>query len=161
MCSAFQSLNVIENVHLRSIFLMLHTGLCNQDILHHTKIRSRIMEIQELHIHDLKKKMWVRYYITYYFILSFATQDAVGKISFTTDCWSDSNLTPFIAIMAHWSEHYIKNTPHGPQYILGLHSELIAFHCVPCQHIGKHLATVFMNILDCYKVQKVHCDIIL
>lgn len=140
---------------------MLRTGLRNQDIPHCTKIHSRIMEIWELHIHDLKKKMQVHHYLTYYFILSSATQDTVGKISFTADCWSDSNLTPFMAITAHWSKHYIKNTPHGPQYILGLHSELIAFHRVPCRHTGEHLAIVFMHILDCYKVQKVHCNIIL
>jgi hypothetical protein len=66
-----------------------------------------------------------------------------------------------MAIMAHWSKHYIKTTPHGPQYILGLHSELIAFHRVPCQHTGEHLATVFMNILDRYKVQKVRYNIML
>jgi len=52
---------------------MLRTGLRNQDIPHRTKIRSRIMEIWELHIHDLKKKMRVHHYITYYFILSFTT----------------------------------------------------------------------------------------
>jgi len=51
---------VIENVRLRSVFLMLRPGLCNQEIPHRTKLRSRIMELWELHVHDLKKKMQVR-----------------------------------------------------------------------------------------------------
>ena len=39
---------------------MLRPGLCNQEIPHRTKLRSRIMELWELHVHDLKKKMQVR-----------------------------------------------------------------------------------------------------
>ena len=50
---------------------MLHTGLRNQDIPHRTKLRSRVMEIWDLHIRDLRKRMQVRYYITYYAVLSF------------------------------------------------------------------------------------------
>jgi len=71
------------------------------------------------------------------------------------DCWSDPNLMPFMAITAHWSAHHVKDTQQGQWYITGLHSELIAFHCVPCWHTGEHLASVFMSILDRYKIKNV------
>ena len=65
----FQSLNTIENVHLRAIFLMLRTGLRNQDIPRHTKLRSHIIQTWDLHVRDLKKTMRVGYYMTYYIAL--------------------------------------------------------------------------------------------
>ena len=83
-------------------------------------------------------------------------QEAFGKISFTSDCWSDSNLTPFMAITAHWTSYQSKSTPQGPYYTISLRSELIAFHCVPNRHTGEHLATVFLKILDRYQIQKVY-----
>jgi len=63
--SQLQSLNVIENVHLQAIFLMLRTGLRNQDIPHRTKLHSHIMKTWDLHVRDLKKKMRVSCYTTY------------------------------------------------------------------------------------------------
>ena len=94
---------------------------------------------------------------TRYSIFSLVIQGALGKISFTADCWSDPNLMPFMAITAHWSDHHVKYTQQGQRYITGLHSELIAFHCIPHRHTGEHLASVFMSILDHYKIKKV-CD---
>ena len=77
------------------------------------------------------------------------------KISFTADCWSNSNLMLFMAITAHWTDHHTKNTQQGQQYILSLNSELIAFHHIPSRHTGDHLAMVFMNMLDRYKIKNV------
>ena len=62
----WQSLNVIEDVNLRSIFLMLRPGLRNQDIPHRTKLHSHIMKAWDLHVQDLKRKMRVSHYTTYY-----------------------------------------------------------------------------------------------
>ena len=62
---------------------------------------------------------------------------------------------PFIAITVHWTGHHTKDTQQGRRYIVGLHSELIAFHHIPSQHTGDHLATVFMSMLDCYKIKNV------
>ena len=62
---------------------------------------------------------------------------------------------PFMAITAHWSEHHTKDTQQGQRYIISLHSELIAFHHVPRQHTGDHLAAIFMSMLDRYKIQNV------
>ena len=38
---------------------------------------------------------------------------------------------PFMAITAHWSDHRMKDTQQGQQYVTGLHSELVAFYRVP------------------------------
>lgn len=48
------------------------------------------------------------------------SQNSMGKASFTMDMWSYPNKTPFMAIMAHWIEATIQETPQGPQHILKL-----------------------------------------
>ncbi|TFK17491.1 hypothetical protein FA15DRAFT_574048, partial [Coprinopsis marcescibilis] len=60
--------------------------LQDSDIPHRTHIRARIGEIWEEHLSELAEEL----------------QRAVGKISFTTDIWSDTNLASFMAITAHW-----------------------------------------------------------
>ena len=52
-----QSLNVIENLHLRAIFLMLREELRDEDIPRRTHIRQRVGEIWEDHISDLEIEM--------------------------------------------------------------------------------------------------------
>jgi len=53
----WQSLNVIENPHLRAIFLMLREELRDEDIPRRTHIRQRVGEIWEDHISDLEVEM--------------------------------------------------------------------------------------------------------
>ena len=95
-------------------------------------------------------------------------QNALGKISLTTDLWSDPNLSPFMAVTAHWIKATIvKQTPEGLQYSLHLRAELIGFHRVPGQHTGEHLAQAFLYILDrllitskvCSNSLSLHCPI--
>lgn len=63
---------------------------------------------------------------------------------------------PFMAITAHWIDHVESaSESHGPRNSINLRSELIAFHCVPSRHTGEHLATVFMNIINRYKIKNV------
>ena len=62
---------------------------------------------------------------------------------------------PFMAITAHWTNHHTKDTQQGRRYIVGLNSELIAFHRVPSRHTGEHLAMVFISMLDRYKIKNV------
>jgi hypothetical protein len=86
------------------------------------------------------------------------SQNSMGKISFTTDMWSDPNKTPFMAVTAHWIEATPQETSHGPQHILKLRADLIGFHRVPGQHDGEHLAHAFLHILDRVSVSgKVCC----
>lgn len=87
-------------------------------------------------------------------------QNALGKISFTTDLWSDPNLSPFMAVTAHWIEvSVVKQTPDGPQYSLKLRAELIGFHRVPGRHDGEHLAQAFLYILDRISITSKVCNI--
>ena len=62
--------------------------------------------------------------------------------------WSDPNLTPFIAVMAHWIEAKEVQTSSSVQHILELQANLIAFHCVPGHYTGTHLAHTFKFATD-------------
>ena len=62
--------------------------------------------------------------------------------------WSDTNLSPFIAITAHWIESVPTQTSNGTQHNLRLRADLIGFHRVPGRHTGQHLAQVFVHVLE-------------
>ena len=66
-------------------------------------------------------------------------QQAVGRISFTTDIWSDNNRRPYLAITAHWI---------GGPNSLELEVALIAFHRLRGRHDGKSLARTVLQLLD-------------
>jgi hypothetical protein len=73
------------------------------------------------------------------------------------DMWSDTNLTPFMAVTAHWIETTTVQTPQGPQHILKLQSDLIGFQRCPGRHTGEHLAQAFLHVLERIKItSKVH-----
>ncbi|KAG2064774.1 hypothetical protein BDR04DRAFT_1034463, partial [Suillus decipiens] len=67
---------------------------------------------------------------------------ALGKVLFTSDLWSDSNLCPFMAVTTHW----ITRADHSS--VLVLNTVLIAFHHVPGSHMGELLAEVILHLLD-------------
>ena len=52
----------------------------------------------------------------------------------TMDLWTDANLSPFMAVTAHWIEVETVPTPQGAQYNLRLRSDLIGFHHIPGHH---------------------------
>ena len=64
------------------------------------------------------------------------------------DLWSNPNLSPFMAVTAHWIETKLKDTPAGPQYDLHLHADLIGFHQVLGNHNGEHLMQAFLYVLN-------------
>ena len=64
------------------------------------------------------------------------------------DLWSDPNLTPYMAVTAHWIEATPSQTSKGPRYKLILQTDLIGFRRVPGRHMGEHLAEAFMTVLD-------------
>ncbi|KIM74583.1 hypothetical protein PILCRDRAFT_56406, partial [Piloderma croceum F 1598] len=61
---------------------------------------------------------WKDYFAT----LKLELAAAAGKISFTGDLWSDSNLRPFLALTAHWLGRVEPGSP------LILKTALFAFH---------------------------------
>jgi hypothetical protein len=75
-------------------------------------------------------------------------QKSIGKISFTMDIWTDTNLSPFMAVTAHWIEATMEDTPNGLQKILKLRADLVGFHHMPGRHDGKHLVHAFILITD-------------
>ena len=75
-------------------------------------------------------------------------QKSVGKISFTTDTWTDPNQTSFMAVTAHWIEAVEEKTGTGSKKKLQLRSDLIGFHKLPGRHTGEHLAHCFIYITD-------------
>lgn len=81
-------------------------------------------------------------------LLIILLQNSMGKISFTTDMWSDTNLSPFAAYTAHWIEGKTVQTIHGPQLTLTLRADLIGFQRVPGRHTGEHLAQAFLVVVD-------------
>ena len=81
----------------------------------------------------------------------------MGKISLTMDMWSDPNLTPFMAITAHWIEGVTEETVNGPKLVLKLRADLIGFERVPGRHSGEHMAHAFLHVTDSLKItNKVH-----
>ncbi|KAG2337292.1 hypothetical protein BDR05DRAFT_835904, partial [Suillus weaverae] len=56
------------------------------DIFHCTKIHELVINAFHEYFNALKKDLAA----------------AQGKVSFTSDLWSDSNLCPFMALTAHW-----------------------------------------------------------
>jgi hypothetical protein len=75
-------------------------------------------------------------------------QRAQGKISFTSDLWSDKKLRPFMALTAHWIAKEEQTS------VLVLKAALIAFHHVPGSHTGKSLGSMLLHLLDRADVAK-------
>lgn len=75
----------------------------------------------------------------------------MGKVSFTTDAWSDPNQTSFMAVTAHWIEAIEEKTSTGSKK-LRLRADLIGFYKLPGRHTGEHLAHCFLFITDRIKV---------
>ncbi len=66
-------------------------------------------------------------------------QSALGRISFTSDCWSDPNLVSFLALTAHF---IARENGH-----LVLRNRLLAFWIVEGSHNGENLARIIFAIL--------------
>jgi hypothetical protein len=64
------------------------------------------------------------------------------------DMWSDPNLTPFMAVTAHWIESVSEPNLNGLKTTLKLRADLIGFQRVPGRHDGEHLAQAILFITD-------------
>ena len=78
----------------------------------------------------------------------------MGKISFTTDMWSDFNKKAYMAITAHWLEKASLEASNRLQPKISLHTDLIGFVHIPCSHTGEHLAGVFLSVIDRLEIAK-------
>jgi hypothetical protein len=66
--------------------------------------------------------------------------------------WSDPNLTPFMAVIAHWIEAQVMDTPRGSHRVLKMQADLVGFCQVPGKYTESHLATTFLHVVDCLSV---------
>ena len=69
-------------------------------------------------------------------------QASVGKVSFTSDLWSDRQRRSYMCITAHWIARSKRS------HTLELKSTLIAFHHVSGTHDGVNLACTILKLLD-------------
>lgn len=82
-----------------------------------------------------------------------------GKVSFTTDMWSDPQGTPYTAVTGHWIAF---EDPKASSGKLKLRSALLGFSALPGHHTGAHLAAAFLKIIERVGLVKkvrhlVHC----
>lgn len=133
-------MNLMECPEFRRLLRLLRKDLRESDIPHWTKLRELIVETWYEYFDALKQDMAVSvrlFYLTKYLMFF---QKAEGKISFTSDLWSDENRHPFMALMAHWITQQASK--------LVLKAGLIAFTHIPGSHDGVSLAAIILGLLD-------------
>jgi hypothetical protein len=113
-------------------------------IPHRTKLRELIIEEWKRYFQILKRDLAVCFSYLFRFSISYYTpiQDAAGRISFTTDTWSDQNRRSYLAITAHWIAK-VKGTTALQSKVA-----LIAFHRLSGRHDGKTLARTVLHLMD-------------
>ncbi|CDO72222.1 hypothetical protein BN946_scf184970.g74 [Trametes cinnabarina] len=120
-----QSLHVVDSVEFREMILFDAEHLEDKDIPHRTKLRMLIRASFNVHRADVRIEM----------------QNALGRISFTADLWTDPIMRAFMAVTAH----YIIRA-EGQHLVLKAH--LIAFKHIEGHHDGASLARAFFTILE-------------
>lgn len=137
-----QSLNIVESKELCELFTYIGTDLRDGDIPHRTKITSLIFEGFQWEHKKLVDEIQacLRSFLPYYFYNQ-PSQNSLGRVSFTSDLWSDPNLTSYMAITAH----YCIKDENGN---LVVRSRLVAFRHVTGSHSGTNLAQHFMGVIQ-------------
>jgi len=67
-------------------------------------------------------------------------QNSEGRVSFTSDVWSKTDLSAFMAVTAHYLI--------SKEAKLVLRHQLVAFRHIEGSHTGKHLAEIFFHVLQ-------------
>ncbi|KAF5387624.1 hypothetical protein D9615_000715 [Tricholomella constricta] len=120
-----QSINVIESPELRDLLLFIGTELTENNLPHRTKLTEIIVE-------SFKKE---------YAELMNDIQNALGRVSLTSDGWSRTSLSSHLAITAH----YMVMSSDGH---LILRSRLIAFRKLEGSHTGENMAKVLWRVIN-------------
>jgi hypothetical protein len=142
-CPNLQSINIVECREFRDLLLLLRDGLKESDIPHRTKIREAIIKAWQAYFQSLKADLQVRVRsVSRCHSHILWLQASIGKISFTSDLWSDRQRRSYMCITAHWIARSKRS--HG----LELKTALIAFHHVSGTHDGLNLAKTILNLLD-------------
>jgi len=79
-------------------------------------------------------------------------ESSLGCISFTSDIWSDPNLTAFIVV----TTHFCTQDENG---WLDIAWQLLAFHVMKGSHDGDHIIDAIFEVMDEAGItQKVCCS---
>ncbi|GLB45978.1 putative hAT family C-terminal dimerisation region [Lyophyllum shimeji] len=114
----------IDSPELRDLLLYVGTQLDEDDLPHRTKLTQLIYERFQVEFKKLIEEL----------------KNAAGRISFTSDLWTDQNRRSYMAITAHFMSF-------GTNGQVTMTTRLVAFRYVPGSHSGQDLAKVFVAIL--------------
>jgi hypothetical protein len=81
-----QALSVVDSPEFRNMIQSLYPSLPDADIPHRTMIHDRILKRYKQDRDELRKKL----------------KESVGRVSLTSDLWSNTSMCSFMAIMLHW-----------------------------------------------------------
>ncbi|KAJ3563636.1 hypothetical protein NP233_g8817 [Leucocoprinus birnbaumii] len=130
--STNSALHMLEHPKFRALLLLLRQDLEDSEIPHRNFLRNRIMASFDEFLVHVKAEL----------------EKTLGKVSLTTDIWTDPNLTPYIGVTAHWIDVQHFNSPAGPRCLLSMKARVIGFRCIPGHHTGDHLAQALRFIVD-------------
>ncbi|THH30687.1 hypothetical protein EUX98_g3511 [Antrodiella citrinella] len=119
-----QSINVTSTDEFRDLILYLNADLSDDDIPHRTFLTTllgKMFKTEHLKLED-------------------DVQNALGRVSFTCDVWSDKNIRGFMGVTLH----FINKDERGH---LRLRARLGAFRFIKGTHTGVDLARQFVHIL--------------
>ncbi|KIL57715.1 hypothetical protein M378DRAFT_16075 [Amanita muscaria Koide BX008] len=120
-----QSLNVVDCPEFRAFALYGRTGVLDKDLLHRTALTDLIrMSYQAEHDRIVNE-----------------LQNSLGRVSFTSDIWSDPNLTAFMAV----TTHFCTRDENGR---LDIAARLLAFRVMEGSHDGDHIGDALFEVMD-------------
>ena len=99
-----QVINVIEKKEFRDFALYGRDNISDCDLPHRTKLIELIFKTYEKEHRKLLDDFKVLCSGCYLSCdcANIVLQTTLARISFTSDCWSDPNLTSFLALTAHF-----------------------------------------------------------
>lgn len=91
------------------------------------------------HRTSLTNKIYTQYIEDYEELVN-EIKASLGRVSFTSDIWSDPNLTPFLAMTAH----FCKRSKIGGLEVV---NRLLAFRLVKGSHDGENIGKIMYDII--------------
>ena len=153
-------MNCLECEEFRELLLYDAANLTDEDIPHRTKLRELIHSEFERYRAKLRDELhnvsWLAIFIIPYFVelTVLLCKRALGRISFTTDLWTDPILRAFMAVTVHY---LMRNEDNR----LILRTRLLAFNYLEGHHKGDNLADAFFKILKSEGLVERVCTLLL
>jgi hypothetical protein len=135
---------VVDHPELRNLLLYLNANLEDGQIPHRSKLMELIMEQYQFEydnmISDIKVCIYHMCRVDEELLIGIQDR-TLGRISFTSDLWTDINQKSYMAVTAHYCALDARNH-------LAVESRLVAFRHVEGAHDGENLSNVFIRILE-------------